>query len=141
MAGKNTIPGSVMGEGMPKIMIVDDEASIRMLYREEFEDEHYDVVEAEDGLGLVARVEEERPDIMVLDIKMADYDGLDLLQEVRQRFHDLPIIISSAYGAYKGDYKTLAADYYVVKSSDLSELKQKVKKALEGRVPAKAKGE
>jgi len=124
---------------MPKIMIVDDEASIRMLYREEFEDEHYDVVEAEDGLGLVARVEEERPDIIVLDIKMADYDGLDLLQEVRQRFHDLPIIISSAYGAYKGDYKTLAADYYVVKSSDLSELKQKVKKALEGRVPVKAK--
>jgi hypothetical protein len=47
------------------------------------------------------------------------------------------VIISSAYGAYKGDYKTLAADYYVVKSSDLSELKQKVQKALEGKVPSK----
>ena len=47
------------------------------------------------------------------------------------------MIISSAYGAYKGDYKTLAADYYVVKSSDLSELKLKVKKALEGKVPTK----
>jgi len=74
----------------------------------------------------------------VLDIKMAAYDGLDLLQEIRQSHHDLPIIISSAYGAYKGDYKTLAADYYVVKSSDLTELKQKVRKALEGKVPAKA---
>jgi len=122
---------------MPKIMVVDDEASIRMLYREEFEDEHYDVVEAEDGNGLLERIETESPDVIVLDIKMAAYDGLDLLQEIRQKFQELPVIISSAYGAYKGDYKTLAADYYVVKSSDLSELKQKVKKALEGVVPPK----
>lgn len=122
---------------MAKILVVDDEASIRMLYREEFEDEDYDVVEAEDGNGLLERIERESPDVIVLDIKMAAYDGLDLLQEIRQKFQDLPVIISSAYGAYKGDYKTLAADYYVVKSSDLSELKQKVKKALEGVVPAR----
>jgi CheY-like chemotaxis protein len=122
---------------MAKILVVDDEASIRMLYREEFEDEDYDVVEAEDGNGLLERIEREAPDVIVLDIKMAAYDGLDLLQEIRQKFQDLPVIISSAYGAYKGDYKTLAADYYVVKSSDLSELKQKVKKALEGVVPAR----
>ena len=122
---------------MTKILIVDDEASIRMLYREEFQDEGYEVVEAEDGHNLIGRIEEGRPDVIVLDIKMAAYDGLDLLQEIRQKFQDLPVIISSAYGAYKGDYKTLAADYYVVKSSDLSELKQKVRKALEGKVPAK----
>ncbi len=121
---------------MPKIMIVDDEASIRMLYREEFQDEDYEVVEAEDGDGLVERIGREKPDVIVLDIKMAAYNGLDLLQEIRQQFLDLPVIISSAYGAYKGDYKTLAADYYVVKSSDLSELKEKVKKAMEGRVPS-----
>jgi CheY-like chemotaxis protein len=122
---------------MPKIMVVDDEASIRMLYREEFEDEKYEVAEAEDGDGLLEKIEAESPDVIVLDIKMAAYDGLDLLQEIRQKFQELPVIISSAYGAYKGDYKTLAADYYVVKSSDLSELKQKVKKALEGVVPGK----
>jgi len=122
---------------MPKIMVVDDEASIRMLYREEFEDENYEVVEAEDGEGLLEKIEALSPDVIVLDIKMAAYDGLDLLQEIRQKFQELPVIISSAYGAYKGDYKTLAADYYVVKSSDLSELKQKVKKALEGVVPGK----
>ncbi len=122
---------------MTKILIVDDEASIRMLYREEFQDEGYEVFEAEDGHKLIERIEEGKPDLIVLDIKMAAYDGLDLLQEIRQQFQDLPVIISSAYGAYKGDYKTLAADYYVVKSSDLSELKQKVRKALEGRVPSK----
>ena len=126
---------------MPRIMVVDDEASIRMLYREEFEDDDYEVIEAEDGERLLERIAREKPDVIVLDIKMAAYDGLDLLQEIRQHHHDLPIIISSAYGAYKGDYKTLAADYYVVKSSDLSELKQKVKKALEGKVPVKVKAE
>ncbi len=119
---------------MVKILVVDDEASIRMLFREEFEDEGYEVTEAEDGHELLKRIEKDKPDVIVLDIKMADYDGLDLLQEIRQQFQDLPVIICSAYGAYKGDYKTLAADYYVVKSSDLSELKQKVKKALEGKV-------
>ena len=122
---------------MTKILIVDDEASIRMLYREEFQDEGYQVIEAEDGHKLTERIEKDQPDVIVLDIKMAAYDGLDLLQEIRQKFQDLPVIISSAYGAYKGDYKTLAADYYVVKSSDLSELKQKVRKALEGKVPGK----
>ena len=122
---------------MTKILIVDDEASIRMLYREEFQDEGYEVIEAEDGHKLTERIQKDQPDVIVLDIKMAAYDGLDLLQEIRQKFQDLPVIISSAYGAYKGDYKTLAADYYVVKSSDLSELKQKVRKALEGKVPSK----
>ena len=122
---------------MTKILIVDDEASIRMLYREEFQDDGYEVIEAEDGHKLTERIAQDKPDVIVLDIKMAAYDGLDLLQEIRQQFQDLPVIISSAYGAYKGDYKTLAADYYVVKSSDLSELKQKVRKALEGKVPTK----
>ena len=122
---------------MVNILIVDDEASIRMLYREEFEDEGYNVTEAEDGHQITEKIKQDKPDVIVLDIKMAEYDGLDLLQEIRQQFQDLPVIICSAYGAYKGDYKTLAADYYVVKSSDLSELKQKVKKALEGRVKKK----
>jgi CheY-like chemotaxis protein len=120
---------------MPKIMVVDDEMSIRMLYREEFEDEGYEVTEAQDGHRLVERITQESPDVVILDIKMADYNGLDLLQEIRKSFHDLPVIISSAYGIFKGDYKTMAADYYVVKSSDLTELKSKVQKALEGKVP------
>ena len=48
---------------MPKILLVDDEASIRLLYREEFQDEDYDVCEAEDGDGLLERIEREKPDV------------------------------------------------------------------------------
>jgi DNA-binding response OmpR family regulator len=66
---------------------------------------------------------------------MAEHDGLDLLQEVRKEFYNIPVILCSAYSSYKGDLKSIAADYYVVKSADLSELKQKIKMALEGHIP------
>ena len=63
---------------MRKILIVDDEASIRMLYREEFQDEGYEVIEAEDGHKLTESIEKDEPDVIVLDIKMAAYDGLEI---------------------------------------------------------------
>jgi DNA-binding response OmpR family regulator len=66
---------------------------------------------------------------------MAEHDGLDLLQDVRKEYYNIPVILCSAYSSYKGDLKSIAADYYVVKSADLSELKQKIKMALEGHIP------
>ncbi len=119
---------------MAKIMIVDDEESIRLLYSEELTGEGYDVALAEDGRQLTERIAKEKPDVVVLDIKMAEYNGLDLLQAIREKFYDLPVILCSAYSMFKGDLKSIAADYYVVKSSDLSELKRKINQALEGKV-------
>ncbi len=120
---------------MSKILIVDDEDVIRMLYGEELEDEGYEVITTGSGRGLVGLVEREKPDLIVLDIKMAEHDGLDLLQDIRREYYNIPVILCSAYSSYKGDLKAIAADYYVVKSADLSELKQKIKMALEGYVP------
>ena len=119
---------------MNKILIVDDEDVIRMLYGEELEDEGYEVITTGSGQGLVGLVEREKPDLIVLDIKMAEHDGLDLLQDIRRDFYNIPVILCSAYSSYKGDLKAIAADYYVVKSADLSELKQKIKMALEGYI-------
>ena len=120
---------------MKKILIVDDEEVIRMLYGEELEEEGYRVVTAGSGHGLMEMIEREKPDLVILDIKMAEHDGLDLLQEIRKRFYNIPVILCSAYSSFKGDLKSIAADYYVVKSADLSELKQKIKMALEGQIP------
>jgi two-component system response regulator (stage 0 sporulation protein F) len=119
---------------MEKILIVDDEEVIRMLYGEELEEEGYKVVTAGSGHGLMEMIEREKPDLVILDIKMAEHDGLDLLQEIRKRFYNIPVILCSAYSSFKGDLKSIAADYYVVKSADLSELKQKIKMALEGQI-------
>ncbi len=118
---------------MYKILVVDDEESIRFLYQEELTDEGYEVITAESGYRLVERIEEEGPDLVILDIKLAGYDGLDLLQEIRSRYYDLPVILCSAYEVFKRDIKTIAADAYVVKSSDLTQLKEMVRRALEGR--------
>ncbi|MDD4952451.1 MAG: response regulator, partial [Desulfovibrionaceae bacterium] len=57
--------------------------------------------------------------------------GLDLLQEIRAQDQNLPVILSTAYDSFQHDLKSIAADYYVVKSVDLAELKDKVKMALD----------
>lgn len=71
-------------------------------------------------------VSSEQPDAVILDIRLEDCDGLDLLQEIRNVYPALPIILSTAYDSYREDVKSVAADYYVVKSQDLSELKAKL---------------
>jgi len=116
---------------MAKILIVDDEEHIRYLYSEELSDAGYEVITAENGHGLLERIEKEKPDLVVLDIKMVDYNGLDLLQDIRNKFYDLPVVLCTAYDTFKEDMKSIAADYYVIKSFDLSELKNKIAMALE----------
>src|SRR5512139_4030183 len=95
---------------MPKILIVDDEEGIRMLYAMELQDEGYDVVTLPDGKDLLNMVEQEHPDCIVLDIKMRDYNGLDLLQQIRKKHYDMPVILNSAYSSFKVDLKAVAAD-------------------------------
>lgn len=120
---------------MGRILIVDDEEHIRSLYQLELEDEGFTVLALDSAVGLLDRIAEFGPDVVILDIKMVDVSGLEALQQIRNRFYDLPVILCSAYGVYKGDVQSVAADYYVVKSSDLTELKKKIKAAIEARIP------
>ena len=117
---------------MNRVLVVDDEKAIRMLYADELTEEGYDVIATGDGSGLMALIEQKRPDLVLLDIKMGKYNGLDLLQDIRNAYYDLPIVMCTAYPDFKYDLKSIAADYYVVKSSDLRGLKAKIKMAFEG---------
>ena len=116
---------------MPRILVVDDEKSIQILYAEALAEEGYDVIATSDGSTVMNLIAQERPDLIVLDIRLGEYNGLDLLQDVRNSFHDLPVILCTAYATFKDDLKSIAADDYVVKSSDLQELKYKIRAALE----------
>lgn len=118
-----------------KILIVDDEEHIRFLYSEELTDEGYEVITADSGYQLLEKIEKEKPDLVVLDIKMVDYNGLDLLQDIRNKFYDLPVILCTAYDTFKEDMKSIAADHYVIKSFDLTELKSRIAAALETVIP------
>jgi DNA-binding response OmpR family regulator len=120
---------------MAKILIVDDEEHIRFLYSEELTEAGYEVITAESGYQLIERIEDEKPDLIVLDIKMVDYNGLDLLQDIRNKFYNMPVILCTAYDTFKEDMKSIAADFYVIKSFDLTELKNKIAMALEANAP------
>jgi DNA-binding response OmpR family regulator len=116
---------------MARILLVDDEDYIRQYYTEELSDEGHKVWTVATGHELLKRIDRVKPEVVVLDIKLLDYDGLELLQEIRNRHHDLPVILCSAYDTYKEDPKAIAADYYVVKSFDLSELKMAIQRVIE----------
>ena len=117
---------------MAKILLVDDEEYIRRLYTEELSEEGHKVFTVASGHNLLKRIDHFQPEAVILDIRIEDYDGLVLLQEIRNLYHDLPVILCTAYDTYKHDQKSIAADYYVVKSIDLSELKMVIEKATEG---------
>lgn len=115
----------------PKILVVDDEKHIRMLYREELEADGYMVATSDGEEDILDVIGRETPTIVILDIKLGvNRSGLDLLQEIRAKDQQIPVILSTAYDSFQHDLKSIAADYYVVKSVDLTELKDKVRMAL-----------
>jgi len=115
----------------PRILVVDDEKHIRMLYREELEAEGYTVATSDGEEDILDVISRESPTIVLLDIKLGvNRSGLDLLQEIRTKDQQIPVILSTAYDSFQHDLKSIAADYYVVKSVDLTELKDKVRMAL-----------
>jgi len=115
---------------MNKLLVVDDEAPLRLLYEKELTEEGYEVVLASDGWEAVKMIEEEAPDLVVLDIQMPEMDGLEAMGKILGKYNKLPVIINSAYSSYKSNFMSWAADAYVVKSSNLDELKSSIRDIL-----------
>jgi DNA-binding NtrC family response regulator len=115
---------------MSKLLVVDDEANIRLLYAEELAEEGYDVVTAAGTAEAVEKLQESIFDLAVLDIKLKNESGIELLQKLVKERHDMPVILCSAFSCYKDDFSAWLADGYVVKSGDLSELKQEIARVL-----------
>jgi len=118
-------------KNMARILVVDDEEYIRLFYSEELSEDGHKVWTVATGHELLKRINHIQPEVVILDIKLVDYDGLELLQEIRNQHHNMPVILCTAYDTYKEDPKSIAADYYVVKSFDLAQLKRAIEKALE----------
>ena len=110
-----------------RILVVDDEAGVRELYQAELADEGYDVLTCASADEALEALEQEPVDLVTLDIRMPGTNGLELLDKIRNVDLHLPIVICTAYNSYKQDFSVWGADAYVVKSSDLEELKVRIK--------------
>ncbi len=112
------------------VLIVDDDESQRFLCREVLTDEGYDVMVAIDGKEALEKVEQKLPDLVILDIVMPEMDGMEAMTRILRKHRRIPVILNTSYSSYRRDFMTWAADAYVVKSPDFTELKEKIRELL-----------
>jgi CheY-like chemotaxis protein len=118
---------------LAKVLVVDDDDNQRLLYRQELGMVGYEVEMASNGPQAIERVQAGDIDVVVLDIAMPGMDGLEVLQRILGVDRQLPVILNTAYSAYKDDFTSWPAEAYVTKSGDLSELRERLSEALSKR--------
>lgn len=116
---------------MSKILLVEDDTHQATLYQVELEAEGYDVVVARSGREAIDAVKENDPDLIVMDISMPGMDGIEAMGRILSQHHKLPVILNTAYASYKDNFMSWSADAYVIKSSDLTELKNTIRRLLD----------
>ena len=104
-----------------KILVVDDEAEFVRMMKTRLEANDYEVVTASDGKEAFQRIEEEKPDAVVLDIMMPGWDGLSVLKRIRRRYKTMPVFILTAFpDADRFETaKRLNASGFIAKTADL----------------------
>ncbi len=118
---------------MTKILIVDDERSIRKTLREILEFEKYEVDEAGDGMECLAKFKRQKFDIVILDIKMPNLDGMETLDRLQQMSPETPIIMISGHANIDTAVEAvkMGAFDFVSKPPDLNRLLITLKNALD----------
>ena len=119
---------------MSKVLIVDDEPHLRLLYETELRRAGFQTMTASNAAQGLEFVETMKPDLVVLDIRMAGMDGIEALQRILERDNTMPVVLNTAFSSYRDNYLTWAADAYVTKSSDVTELVQTVEGLLKDRM-------
>ena len=120
---------------MKKLLIVDDQAGIRLLLDEVFKKEGYETVLASNGKEALLRVENDHPDCILLDMKMPGMNGSEVLQEVKNDRPDIPVVMMTAYDEIESANQktTHQADHYFTKPFDIHEVRQTIERLLRER--------
>jgi CheY-like chemotaxis protein len=112
---------------MKTILIVDDDKNLRRLYKKELEAEGYRIVLAANGNEALAAVSAELPNLVVMDIRMPELDGLEAMARILREHGRVPVLLNTAYANYQDSFLAWAAEGYLIKSSDLDPLKKKIR--------------
>ncbi len=116
---------------MARILLVEDEKNVSLLYQTELEAEGYEVVVAYEGAAAIRAARECRPDAVIVDIRLDNQmDGIELLSRLLAENKSLPVIINTGYSQYRDNFMTWGAEAYVLKSVDLGPLKKAVADAV-----------
>lgn len=111
---------------MPKILVIDDDPSVRSLVADSLEIEGYEVCTAEDGFAGLRAIESQKPDCVLLDVMMPGLDGHQVLQRIRaaEERPSLPVVMLTAYSddATAWQAWTEGVDYFLPKPFDADEL-------------------
>ncbi len=105
------------------ILVADDEENLRILYAEELGDEGYRVILAQNGKEAIEAINRISFDLIILDIVMPMMDGMEALGRIIRQHSNIPVILYTSYPQYRDDFISWAADAYLIKSPDLTELK------------------
>lgn len=118
---------------MPTVLVVDDEASIRRTLREILEYEDFTVEEAADGEEALTALREETYDLVLLDVKMPEVDGMDVLRTLAEEMPDLPVVMISGHGTIETAVEAtkLGAYDFLEKPPDLNRLLVTVRNAMD----------
>jgi two-component system, OmpR family, KDP operon response regulator KdpE len=121
-----------MSASPPKVLVIDDEPPIRKLLRMGLSAHGYEILEAPSGRVSLELLEQEKPDLVILDLGLPDIQGLDLLRMIRSRNESVPIVVLSSRGDEAGKVQALdlGADDYVTKPFGMDELLARMRAAL-----------
>lgn len=115
---------------MTTVLVADDELSIRKLYERELADEGYSLVFASDAQEAIQKAKESTPDLVIMDVSMPGMDGIEAMGRLLDDRNELPVVINTAHTSHKESFLSWPAEAYITKSSDLTELKDTVRKIL-----------
>jgi len=117
---------------MKHLLVVEDEPRLRALYQLELEAEGYEVDTAADAHEALQKIEEQKTDVVILDLKLPGKSGLELLREIIVLAPRSGVIINTAYDIYRYDFTSWGADAFLIKSSDLTDLKRSIARFVRG---------
>lgn len=111
-----------------KVLLTEDNEDQRMLYHDVLTEAGYTVIDAKCASEALELFDLQQPDLVVLDIQMPGMDGMEAMSKVLAKDRMIPVILYSAYPAYKANYLTWGADAFVVKTGDPVELVDAIKR-------------